>query len=56
MVALAPGGGKVPPGDLGLYRLAVLDIAPGDCIAGYDLCALFLIYSDATLGSGDVVP
>jgi len=56
MVALAPGGGKVPLGGLGLCRLAVLGVAPGDCIAGYDLCALFLIDSDATLGSGDAVP
>ena len=54
--ALAPGGGKVPPGSLGLCRLAALGAAPGDFAAGYDLCALILIDNDATLGSGDAVP
>jgi len=50
------GGGQVPPSGLGLCRLAVLGAVPGDCAAGYDLCALLLIDNDATLGSGDVVP
>jgi len=54
--ALAPGDGHVPPGGLGLYRLAVLGVAPGDCAAGYGLCVLLLIDNDAMLGSGDVVP
>jgi len=53
--ALAPGGRQVPPGDLGLCRLATLGTAPGDFAAGYDLCALILIDNDATLGSGDTV-
>ena len=54
--ALAPGGGQVSPGGLGLCRLAVLGVAPSDCTTGYDLCALLLIDNDATLGLGDVVP
>jgi len=53
---LAPGGGQVPPGGLGLCRLAVLGATPGDRAAGYDVCALLLIDNDAMLGSGDVVP
>ena len=53
---LAPGGGKVPPGGLDLYRLAMLGIAPSDCAAGYDLCVLLLIDNDVMLGSSDAVP
>jgi len=54
--ALAPGGGQVPLGDLGMCLLAALGTAPGNFGAGYDLCALILIDNDVTLGSGDVVP
>ena len=40
---LAPGGGQVPPGGLGLFRQAVLTGAPGDRAPGHELCVLFLI-------------
>ncbi|QCE06042.1 hypothetical protein DEO72_LG9g1051 [Vigna unguiculata] len=36
--ALAPGSGKVPPGDLGLFRLAALGATPGRNSADIDLC------------------
>jgi len=38
---LAPGGGQVPPGGLGLFRQAVLAGAPGGRAPGHELCVLF---------------
>jgi len=38
---LAPGGGQVPPGGLGLFRQAVLTGAPGDRAPGHEWCVLF---------------
>jgi len=46
---LAPGGGKVPPSGLGLFRLAVLDVASGENQAVYDLCT-WLLSDDAWIG------
>jgi len=37
---LAPSDGKVPPGGLGLCRLPVLGVAPGENLTIYDLCCV----------------
>jgi len=50
-----PGGGKVPPGGLDLFRLAALGVTPGGNLTDYDLCVL-LLSDDSILGLGDVVP
>jgi len=50
--ALAPGGGHVPPGGLGLFRQAVLADAPGGRASGHKLCVLFLTDNDVLLGLG----
>jgi len=38
--ALAPGRGLVPPGGLGLCRLAVLSVTPGENLTIYDVCCV----------------
>ena len=47
---------REPPGGLNLFRQAVLVGAQGACVAGYELCVLFLTDNDAFLGSGGDVP
>jgi len=48
--------GRKPPGDLNLFRQAVLGDAPGACTTCYELCVLLLTNNDTMLGSGDAVP
>jgi len=48
--------GRKSPGSLNLFRQAVMDDAPGACVAGYELCVLLLTDNGTMLGSGDVVP
>jgi len=37
---LALGGGRALPGGLGLCRLAMLGVAPGENLTIYDLCCV----------------
>jgi len=55
VAALAPGGGKEPPGGLGQFSLVTRGRAPGEKPTEYDLCVLSLSFN-VILGSGDAVP